>query len=221
MGGGCTANQTMIALSKEIWKVLLKKNITISAKYLPSALKKEANWEAGNSRDSSDWKLYPPVWSSPYRSVCITSIPTARKLSFLDTRATQRGGGCNATKLVSSIKTHPIGFSPFLLDSKSLTQNSIRPSLYDDTCSANLADTTLVRHASTIINSQSNHHTLYAKSTAECTKAGSSVSGKQNIKVNGLKRESLIDSGLSESATTLTSSARRPSSNSNYDACWG
>ena len=40
MGGGCTANQTMIALSKEIWKVLLKKNITISAKYLPSALKK-------------------------------------------------------------------------------------------------------------------------------------------------------------------------------------
>ena len=33
---GDTANQTVIDSSKEIWKVLLKKNITISAKYLPT-----------------------------------------------------------------------------------------------------------------------------------------------------------------------------------------
>ena len=33
---GDTANQTIIASSKEIWKVLIKKNITISAKYLPT-----------------------------------------------------------------------------------------------------------------------------------------------------------------------------------------
>ena len=44
--GGGTTNQTMIALSKEIWKLLLKKNITISAEYLPSALNKEADWKS-------------------------------------------------------------------------------------------------------------------------------------------------------------------------------
>ena len=39
---------------------------------------------------------------------------------------------------------------------------------------------------------------------------------KQNIKVRGLEsfRKSLIDSGLSKSATSLISSAKRPSSNS-------
>ena len=57
-----TTNQTMIALSKEIWEVLLKKNRTISAEYLPSALSKEADWESRNSRDSSDWKLCPLIF---------------------------------------------------------------------------------------------------------------------------------------------------------------
>ena len=60
--GGGRINQTMIALSKEIWKLLLKKNITISAEYLPSALNKEADWKSWNSRDSSDWKLCPLIF---------------------------------------------------------------------------------------------------------------------------------------------------------------
>ena len=34
-------------------------------------------------------------------------------------------------------------------------------------------------------------------------------------------RKPLIDSGLSKSATSLISSARRPSSNSDYDSFWG
>ena len=41
---------TMIALSREIWEVLIKKNLTISAEHLPSALNKEADWESQNSR---------------------------------------------------------------------------------------------------------------------------------------------------------------------------
>ena len=181
-----------------------------------------------NSRDSSEWKTVSSnlsknqvsVWSSPDRSVCIMFMPSARKLSFLETRSTQQGGGCNATKLVSSIRTHPIRFPPIILDSKSLTQNSTGPSSDNDTYGASLANITLVPQASTIINSQSNHHTSHTKSTAKCIKGGSSISGKQNIKVTGLEsfRESVIDSGLSKSANSLISSARRPSSNSNYDS---
>ena len=155
------------------------------------------------------------VWASPNRSVCITSIPSARKLFFLETRPTQQRGGCNATKLVSSIRAHPIWFPLFLPDSKNLTQNSTGTSSYNDTCGASLANTTLIPQGSTTINSQSNNHTSYAKSTAKCAKGGSSISGKQNIKVSGLESfwESLIDSGLSKSAASLISSARKPSSN--------
>ena len=38
------------------------------------------------------------AWSSPDISVCITSMPSARKFPFLDTRPTQQGGmQCNKT----------------------------------------------------------------------------------------------------------------------------
>ena len=52
----------MVALSRKIWKVLLKKNITVSAEYLPRALNKEEDWEPRNSRDSSDWKRCPLIF---------------------------------------------------------------------------------------------------------------------------------------------------------------
>ena len=57
MGG--TKSQSMIKISKEIWDILFKKNITISAEYLPSALNQEADWESRHHKDSSDWKLCP------------------------------------------------------------------------------------------------------------------------------------------------------------------
>ena len=77
----------------------------------------------------------------------------------------------------------------------------------------------MVHQDSTIIDSQTGHHTSHVKSTAKCTKGGSFISGKQNIKISGLEsfREFLIDSTLSESATSLIYSARRPISVSNYD----
>ena len=55
------------------------------------------------------------VYSSPNRSACITSMSSVRKLSFLDTRPTQQEGGCNATKLVGSIRTYAVRLPPFSL----------------------------------------------------------------------------------------------------------
>ena len=57
MGG--TTNQALIILSKEIWEILFKKNIAITAEYLPSALNQVSDWESRNNKDSSDWKLCP------------------------------------------------------------------------------------------------------------------------------------------------------------------
>ena len=148
---------------------------------------------------------------------------SARTLFFIETRSTQQRGGCDATKLVSSTRAFPIRSPPFLLDSKSFTQNRTVASSRNDTCSASLANTTLVPEASTIIVSQSNNYILHATFTAKCRKGSSTISGKQNIKVTVFEsfKESLIDWGLLESTTSLISSAKRPSSNSNYDLSWG
>ena len=64
MGG--TGNQMLLKLSKEIWQYLLKHQIIITAEYLPSCLNVEADWQSRNSRDPSEWKLFPKV----FQQVC-------------------------------------------------------------------------------------------------------------------------------------------------------
>ena len=64
MGG--TRNQLFLQISKEIWKYLLDKGITITAEYLPGALNKEADMESQTVKDSSEWKLNPVV----FQNVC-------------------------------------------------------------------------------------------------------------------------------------------------------
>ena len=57
MGG--TKNLQMVCLSKQIWKLLLRKKVTVTADHLPSALKKHADIESRRKTDSSEWKLAP------------------------------------------------------------------------------------------------------------------------------------------------------------------
>ena len=60
MGG--TKNLQMVCLSKQIWKLLLRKKVTVTADHLPSALKKHADIESRRKTDSSEWKLAPSVF---------------------------------------------------------------------------------------------------------------------------------------------------------------
>ena len=64
MGG--TGNQMLLKLSKEICQYLLKHQITTTAEYLSIFLNVEAYWKTRNSRDPSEWKLYPKV----FQQVC-------------------------------------------------------------------------------------------------------------------------------------------------------
>ena len=57
MGG--IKNLQMSCLSKQIWELLLRKKVTVTAEYLPSAPKKHAGIESRYKTDSSDWKLVP------------------------------------------------------------------------------------------------------------------------------------------------------------------
>ena len=57
-----TRIQKLLKLSKEIWQYLLKHQIAITAKYLPSSLNVETDWQSWNSRDPSEWKLCPKVF---------------------------------------------------------------------------------------------------------------------------------------------------------------
>ena len=57
MGG--IKNLQMSCLSKQIWELLLRKKVTVTAEYLPSAPKKHAGIESRYTTDSSDWKLVP------------------------------------------------------------------------------------------------------------------------------------------------------------------
>ena len=55
MGG--TTDKTLVDLSKDIWKYLILKQITITAEYLPGILNTRADWQSRHSKDFSEWKL--------------------------------------------------------------------------------------------------------------------------------------------------------------------
>jgi len=61
MGG--THNSVLLKLSKEIWKFLLERGITITTEYLPSKLNVIADRESRARIDSSEWKMCPKVFS--------------------------------------------------------------------------------------------------------------------------------------------------------------
>ena len=54
---GGTKNQKMTILSKEIWEMLISKQIMITVEYLPSSLSKVADLECRRKVDSSEWVL--------------------------------------------------------------------------------------------------------------------------------------------------------------------
>ena len=48
--------------SKQIWELLFKKKVTVTAEYLPSALNKHAGIESRRKTNSSECKLAPSVF---------------------------------------------------------------------------------------------------------------------------------------------------------------
>ena len=117
------AKQTMIALLQEIWEVQLKKNITISASRIPSQCPKQRGKQGVTKQQGllglgtmlSYLSKTQVSVQSPDRSISITSMPSANKLSFLETKTKQQGSGYNATKLVSLIKTCSLCLPAFSL----------------------------------------------------------------------------------------------------------
>ena len=140
----------MIASSKETWEVLLKKNITISAEYLPSALSKEADW------DSSDWKLRPLIFQRiksrfSHPQIDMLASRLCHQLeNYLPWRPDPQSKGVDAMQQNWPVQLVHIlyAFPPFSLI-PSLKQDSTGPSSYNDTCSDNMAERTLVSQTST------------------------------------------------------------------------
>ena len=60
MGG--RTDKTLVDLSKDIWKYLILKQITITAEYLPGILNTKAYWQSRHGKDFAEWKLSPRVF---------------------------------------------------------------------------------------------------------------------------------------------------------------
>ena len=57
-----TQSKSLTLLSKETWEYLLDKGITITAKYPPGSVSKEADFQSRSVKDSIEWKLNPEVF---------------------------------------------------------------------------------------------------------------------------------------------------------------
>ena len=61
-----TKNLQMVCLSQQIWELLLREKVTVTAEYLPSVLNKHADIEPRRKTHSSKWKLALSVFQRLY-----------------------------------------------------------------------------------------------------------------------------------------------------------
>ena len=60
MGG--TRSQVLVGIAQELWEYVLRKEISLTAEYLPGDMNHEADWQSRHFRDASNWKLNPKVF---------------------------------------------------------------------------------------------------------------------------------------------------------------
>ena len=62
MGG--TRSQVLVGIAQELWEYALRKEISLTAEYLPGDMNHKADWQSRHFRDSSNWKLNPKVFQT-------------------------------------------------------------------------------------------------------------------------------------------------------------
>ena len=65
MGG--TRSQVLVGIAQELWEYALRKEISLTAEYLPGDMNHKADWQSRHFRDASNWKLNPKVFHTLYQ----------------------------------------------------------------------------------------------------------------------------------------------------------
>ena len=146
------------------------------------------------------------VGPSGHGFVCLKTFPSGPSLYGLETRSIQSRHGCTTTKMVTSL---PLCFPPIFSGWESGCKSQGKESLHGSDNSG-LANTTVVRTATTNVSTDSNitatSFQLVSRSTGSDTP---------------FSRKNLANEGVSERAAGLITNARRQGSLANYESSWG
>ena len=159
------------------------------------------------------------VGPSGHGFVCLKTFPSGPSLYGLETRSIQSSHGCTTTKMVTSL---PLCFPPIFSGWESGCKSQGRESLHGSDNSG-LANTTVVRTATTNVSTDSNITTTSFQLVSRSTGSDTPFSKKWVPKVGGLEnfRKNLANEGVSERAAGLITNARRQGSLANYESSWG
>ena len=159
------------------------------------------------------------VGPSGHGFVCLKTFPSGPSLYGLETRSIQSSHGCTATKMVTSL---PLCFPPIFSGWESGCKSQGRESLHGSDNSG-LANTTVVRTATTNVSTDSNITATSFQLVSRSTGSDTPFSKKWVPKVGGLEnfRKNLANEGVSERAAGLITNARRQGSLANYKSSWG
>ena len=160
--------------------------------------------EVGHSRD---------------RSVCVKSVSSVTGLHGLETRSLKSSNRCITTTMEES--RSPICFSTIFADRQS-SSKSYQGEGYDDINHPKLASTTLVQSNSRYVCSATPTSASASGPSVKSAGPNTSFGSEQNFKIGGLEShwKSLATEGISERASKLITSARRPGTASNYESSW-
>lgn len=225
MGG--TRSLVLVGIAQELWEYPLRKEISLTAEYLPGELNHEADWQSRHFRDSSNWKLNPnvfsynrPVMGPPNnRSLCGSHEYTTSELCELVPRPLCSGDRCLSDPLVE-----PEGslLSPFLTD-LSLPGKDKEGSGNHGFDSTNLACTGMVPSPVGDV-LQTSDSTFPAEGSITLSQPSATPSGSEGPpEISGLDgyRQNLLTGGISEdTANLLRSHSWRKGTAGAYNSAW-
>ena len=219
---GGTHSWPMNALTVEMWKWCIDRQIFLMAEYLPGAENQVADMESRTVRDRCDWMLHPHFFTAreedgPTRGgyVCISADTPAPSLLQLEARSGFRGNRCLYTELES---VSWVCQSPMVSHISNIGKDSTGESL-GDLGGANVEDTTMV--------SPPPSATVWLPSldsnTGECsdfTNQGGvhHASGSASVGRLAIIRQQCRSGGLSEGASQLSASSWRSKTTSTYES---
>ena len=198
----------MTILSKEIWEMLISKQIMITVEYLPSSLNKVADVESCRKVDSSEWVL----WRHVFRNLCLKlGTPTvdlfASRVSHQVAQyiAWKPDPYSIATDAMSIPWTQGAMHFLHFVWIPCTKQNATRPSTQSNIDSTLLANTVVVSTSVRNANKETNSNTKFNHTFSRSKRESPSISVEQNSYISGMAgfREGLSLQGVSEETTQL------------------
>ena len=225
MGG--TKSQTLLTIAKRIWKYAIKRGITITASWIPSALNTTADWRSRQKPNSTEWELSNQFFLRIINQLenpdidCFASRTMKKLNNYMSLNPDPYCYGTNALyQNWRGVVSLP--FPALLHNRESAEKDEVTVYRESNTSCTTLARPTMVSNAVENDCSKPPVTSEYTMSVEKLRWSTTSPNSVRKPKTGGIPylEQQLKTKGISGEATKIMLHSKRESTTKTYAPCW-